>query len=147
MKKYMNLFFFEVLIVGAMGGYLCSHLSGKGFLAGSVGFMVSLFSIFVGMILAFMKSKVVLKESLSKQESEFQQMIHCIVSKEREVCLKTSLDVAKNMSNRVANRVVSKYVEGLSDDARRKAVLASVDMIIEDEIKEMTEDGCGSENS
>lgn len=137
MKKQMNIFFFEALVIGSLGGYICSNLSGRGLLAGFVGFLISLFAMFVGMTLAFLQSKLKLKAELYKQEEEFQKMLQVIVTRERQSCGQVSVNMAKSMSDRIANKVVSKFVDGLSDRGKREAVLSSVDKIIEDEFQVM----------
>ena len=133
MNKHMNLFFLEVLIVGSVGGYMCSHLAGRGWVAGFIGFLISFFALFVGMILAFMRSKLKSQEALLKQEIEFQKKLQIIISKERQLCGQVSVNMAFAMSNKIANRVIAKYVDGLNDGGRRTAILSSVDKIIEDE--------------
>lgn len=139
MNKKMNLFFFQALVVGALGGYLCTFMSSHYILAGLVGFIISFFSLFIGMTLAFMQSKAKLKNELSVQQEEFQTVLRAMVLREKQACSLMSLNMAKSMSDKVANKIVSKYVDGLSDSGRRDAVLSSVTQIIEDEFEVMRE--------
>jgi hypothetical protein len=138
-KKIMNCFFFEALMIGILGGYICSKLGGWEVLAGFVGIIVSFFSLFVGMTLAFVQNRAKSRDELSKQEEDFQKTLQSVVMKERQLCGRVSINMAKSMSDKIVNRVISKFVDGLSDDSRRNAILSSISEIIEAEFQLMRE--------
>ena len=140
MNVKMNLFFFQALALGSLGGLLCSIMVGHTVLAGFVGFFTALFSMFTGMTLAFVRSREKLENELSRQQESFQQVVRDVVERSRQSYGQVSINMAKSMSDKIANRVISKYVEGLSDDGRRNAILSSVNQIIEDEFKVMREE-------
>lgn len=57
-----------------------------------------------------------------------------VIRQERQECSDMTVCMAKAVADRVANRILAKYVDGLSDSRKREIVLKDVDDILKEEI-------------
>lgn len=136
MKKkqiMMSFAFFDMVAAGALCGYMChKHNIGGGWeiLMGAILCMVAMF---VGMILALMVSDDRERGKRIKVERNFQIQLNQIAINERLNCARVSVNIATLMTDRVANKIVAKYVDGMSDDGKRKSVIEGVNKIVKEE--------------
>jgi hypothetical protein len=139
-KKYfwMNFIFFDVIVAGAICGYMAQRYcigSGWEVFAGAA---LTLLSMFTGMVLAFMVSDDRERPKRMRMEQNNQLQLQQVVLQERTTCAKVSVNMAKVMADRVSNKIVAKYVDGMNDESRRRAVLANINGIIDDEVDTLT---------
>lgn len=113
---FSNIVFFVVLAAGAACGYGIGNLSQTS--AVIAGVFICLVSMFVGMILAYMDDREH-KKSTDKHNKE------------------RAARAANTMANRVANRLLARYVSGLDNDTFRANVFKCVNDTILDEIETM----------
>ena len=136
-RAFMGFVFFDTLLAGILCGYFLYGCESPMALA-TFCFLLSLVSMFVGMVLAFMNSddRMMNKKMLFMHEVEanFEERTNEAIRKDREIYGAMSVEMAKAVADRVANRVVSKHVGGMDDDGVRQSILASVNAIVEEEI-------------
>ena len=142
-KKKYNLIAFvvvEIVAVGFFFGYSASN-PGSHLIIGSIFAAYTFLALFFGMILAFVVSddRVMAKrkEILAEIEQRFRENLQSAIMQERLSCAKVSVNMARVVSDRVANRILSKHVLGLQDNAVRKSLLESVNRIIDEEIESL----------
>jgi hypothetical protein len=144
----MNLIFIDVIIGGAACGYFChKYCIGGGWELVMGGGLASL-CMFIGMVLAYMMADDRSRDKRMRVELEHQQRLQQVVMTERINCSKIAVNVAKAMADRVANTIVAKYVDGLSDEDKCRSVLEGVNQIVNSEMKPLSKalfDGLGTE--
>jgi H+/gluconate symporter-like permease len=139
-KKHlmMNFIFFDMAIAGGLCVYMCHKYGFNVYMTILMGSVLSAVAMFIGMILAFMMSDDREREKRMKIEQKYQLQLKNIAMTERLNGAKVSVNMAKAMADKVANTIVSKFVDGLSDDGKRKNVLDSVNVIIDSEINSLS---------
>ena len=139
-KKHfvMNFIFIDMVVAGTLCGYAChKYQIGDGWEMLVAGVLTAV-SVFVGMILAFMVADDRTREKKVRAEIEFQKQLQTVVMNERVNCAKVAVNMAKAMADRVANTLISKYVDGLNDAGKRKSVVDGVNQVMEDEVRSLT---------
>lgn len=139
-KKY-NLISFaviEIVAIGFLFGYSMTN-SGSHLIIGSVFAAYTFLALFFGIVLAFVvsddRAMAKRKEILAEMEQRFRENLQSAIMQERLSCGKVSVNMARAVSDRVANRILSKHVPGLQDNAVRKSLLESVNKIIDEEME------------
>lgn len=129
----MNFIFLDMTVAGGLCGYVChKYCVGNGWEI-IFGIVLSITAIFVGMILAFMVADDRERGKRIKIEYEYRLQLRQLLHNERISCAKVAVNMSKAMTDRVANTIVAKYVDGISDDGKRRAVLDGVNKIIDSE--------------
>ena len=139
-RKYitMNFVFVDMIVAGCVCLYLCFKYDISWQWCVAIGGMLAAVAMFVGMILAFMAADDRERDKRAKVELNYQKQLQQVVMNERINCAKVAVNMAKAMTDRVANTVVSKYVDGLSDEGKRNRVLGDVNNIVNSEIQSLT---------
>ena len=135
---WMNLIFIDVIIGGAACGYFCHKYCIGGGWELVMGGGLALLCMFIGMVLAFMMADDRSRDKRMRAELEHQQRLQQVVMTERINCTKIAVNIAKAMTDRTANTIVAKYVDGLSDEVKCKSVLEGVNKIIADEMEPLS---------
>jgi hypothetical protein len=93
---------------------------------------------FIGMVLAFLHSdereENKRKAFIRELEESFETRVNEAVIRDRKIYGAMSVGMAKAVADRVANKIVGKHVEGMSNNDVRASVLDSVNKIVEEEI-------------
>lgn len=147
-QLWMNLIFIDMIIGGAVCGYVCHKYCVGGGWELIFGGGLAAVSMFIGMILAYMTADDRERKKRMKVELDHHKQLQHIVMTERVNCTKVAVNIAKAMADRVANTIVAKYVDGLSDEQKREGVLDGVNKIISGEMRPLTKalfDGLGVE--
>jgi hypothetical protein len=139
-KKHvvMNFIFLDMAVAGTICGYALHKYTLNPQAEALVCGGMSIVAIFVGMILAFMASDDRTREKIVNIEIQHQKKLQNIVITERLNCSKVAINMARAMTDRVANTIVAKYVEGLSNEEKRKNVLDGVNQIVMREMQSLT---------
>ena len=135
---WMNLIFIDAIIGGAACGYFCHKYCIGGGWELVMGGGLALLCMFIGMVLAFMMADDRSRDKRMRAELEHQQRLQQVVMTERINCTKIAVNIAKAMTDRTANTIVAKYVDGLSDEVKCKSVLEGVNKIIADEMEPLS---------
>ena len=136
-QAFMGFVFFDTMVVGVVCGYfLCGWKSP--IVPMIACFVMSVLGMFVGMVLAFLHSderdRNKREAFMRKLEERFEEETKKAVIGDRKIYGAMSVGMAKAVADRVANKIVSKHVEGISDDKIRTSILDSVNKIVEEEI-------------
>ena len=141
-RKYlvMNFIFIDVVVAGAICGHFCYKYHGELSMLWAIvtgGLLVGI-AMFIGMILAFMAADDREHDKRVRAELNFQKQMQQVVLNERCSCAKVAVNMAKAMTDRVVNTIISKYVDGLSDDAKRRRVLEGANAVVISEVQSLT---------
>jgi len=121
-------------------GFVLGMAVGKTVLAGFAGFGWSLVSMTVGMVLGQIHVLIDYrkKQDEVQQELENQQTLIKLeredLRRRRESLGRDSMGLVRAVTDRVVNRILSKYVSNLGEDARRNRVFKGVSEIIVEEL-------------
>ena len=138
--KFMALAFFAFLVFGYL---LCRRMAGMSVLsAGICGLVLSFLGMFVGMVLTHMHlySKIHASEQRQKQiekkRVEFEARMRELAERREALGNEVLLEFGKAVSQRVANKILAKHFDDLSNESKRASLFKSVDAIVEAEIVE-----------
>jgi hypothetical protein len=134
---FMGFLFSYTIVMGIVCGYFL-YGSRSHILSTFLCFVLSAFAMFVGMVLAFLHSD---EREMNKRkafmlelEESLKARVNEAVTEDRKIYGAMSVEMAKAVADRVANKIVGKHVEGMSDNDVRASVLDSVNKIVEEEI-------------
>jgi len=134
---FMGFVFFDTMLLGIVCGYFLCGCTSR-ILLMLICFALSAFGMFVGMVLAFLHSDEremnKRKAFMRELEDSFEGRVKEAVTEDRKMYGAMSVEMAKAVADRVANKIVGKHVEGMSDNDVRASVLDSVNKIVEEEI-------------
>jgi hypothetical protein len=133
----MSFIFFDTVVAGTLCGHICYKYQIRDGWELLIGGVLALASMFVGMILAFMVSDDREREKRIRAEQNFRIHMQEFVVNKCSACSKVMTNKVKTMVDRVVNGILSRCVDGISDDERTKLV-EEVDKTVAFEIENMT---------
>lgn len=121
------------LAMGLTGFAAWYHVAGS-VVEGLFGAAIVMGIVFIGMTIALVDAHNQTKMGREQEAEQFQKKMQETTAQERRLCGQASVNMAKAVADRVANRIVSKYVTGMDDDNVRDSVLNYVGQIICEEV-------------
>ena len=129
MKTVVNTIFFAIVTICFLGGAWIG-----GVWCGAAGIVLGVISMFAGRIIGLLQGGATMSQSWGERETTLRAEMDELAHGERELCMHTTVNVARSAVDRVVDRLVAKHWKGLHNEEQREAIFTSANAIIDEEV-------------